>query len=42
MPTSMMVPLVMTPSWVKRGLLGFFLTPIMGRVKVALSCVLSN
>lgn len=28
--TSIMVPLVKTPSWVKRGLLGFFLTERMG------------
>lgn len=37
MLTSMMVPLVMTPSWVNMGDWGFFLTPIIGKQNVALS-----
>lgn len=35
--TSMTVPLVMTPSWVYMGDCGFFLTPMIGSWKVALS-----
>ena len=35
--TSMTVPFVMTPSCVYKGDWGFFLTPIRGRQKVALS-----
>lgn len=36
--TSITVPFVITPSWVYSGELGFFFTPMIGRLKVALSC----